>query len=158
MKKSKQKKKLQNLPEMQLLYKSTPIKNRPLGSSKDAVKLFREIFDKGTFQLQEEVILLALDDENYPLGFYKLGKGDRTTVIYNESDILRVLLLSGGHSFIIAHNHPTGSKYPSKTDVESTFAMKIKTQVLGLDYKDDIILTKKNYFSFAESKIYWERT
>lgn len=152
---TKKKNKLRALPEMKLVYKSTPIKNRPIESSKDAVKLFRKIFEKGTFQLQEEVVLLAMNDENYPLGFYRLGKGARADVVFNESDILRVLMLSGGHSFVIAHNHPSGDKFPSKADVDSTFSMKIKAEVLGLDYKDDLILTKKGFFSFADSKIFW---
>lgn len=154
--KTKQLKKLQKLPEMKLVFKYSHIDKKPIHSSEDAVKLLRKIFDKGSFELGEQAIILLLDDCDLPIGFHKLGKGSSCQVVYNEVDIFRVVHLSGAHGFIMAHNHPNGSRFPSEPDINSSFSLKAKARFMGIDYRDDIILTKKKYFSFAQENMFWE--
>lgn len=159
MKKSKKNKELGKqkfVPELKLVYKSTLLKKNCIEDAEQAAKLLRKIFEKGTIEVQEEMILLLLDENDRPIGFYRLAKGTKDRVFYSEHDVLRVLLLSNCSAFITAHNHPNGGKYPSDQDTEMAFSLKVKTNYLGIEYRDNIILTKKDHFSYLENKLFWD--
>lgn len=56
-------------------------------------------------------------------------------------------------SLVLIHNHPSGRIYPSKTDYETTFKLVTLGELLHFKVHDHIIVTKEDYFSFAEAGI-----
>lgn len=49
---------------------------------------------------------------------------------------------------IIAHNHPSGYASPSDEDVKTTQQLVAAGQILGVQLRDHIIVTKRDSFSF----------
>lgn len=145
-----------HVPEIKLSYKATPYKKVALDDMDERQKFIRQLFDEGVIQLQEEIILIVLNLDLYPIGFYKLAKGAKTQCLKDHKLILQILCLTNADAFIIAHNHPNDFKYPSKEDIEGVIDLKMKAGILGVDYLDDMIFTVDDYYSFAERQIYWD--
>lgn len=79
-------------------------------------KMLEEIFD--THNLAEEhVYTIAFDKDAKPIGvLVKDGKENSVSVDYKEIAIY--LRLANAYTFISAHNHPGGTTYPSRGDLE----------------------------------------
>ena len=54
-------------------------------------------------------------------------------------------------SIICVHNHPAGSIFPSREDLELTSKLVDIGKILGIKVIDHIIVTKDNYYSFFEN-------
>ena len=54
---------------------------------------------------------------------------------------------------IVAHNHPSGNPSPSLEDLEITKQLLGASQILGIELKDHVIVSKTNIFSFKEHKL-----
>lgn len=67
--------------------------------------------------------------------------------------VFRYALEFNATSIILAHNHPSGSLTPSQSD--KLLTQKLKQAGLSLDIKllDHLIITEKEYFSFADEAI-----
>ena len=152
----KKKKGKKMVPKIKLTYKATPIEQVRLDETETTVKFLRQIFDKDTFLLQEESIAILMNGHYLPIGFLKLGKGGKDMVAFDTKSILQAVLISGADSFIIAHNHPNGVKYPSDQDLDLSFTLIRQANMMDIDYIDNIILTHDNHFSMNENSLLWE--
>ena len=144
------------VPELKLRYIATPIKSVCLDSTEKVIDLLREIFDEDTFQLQEEIVVLLIDEDERPIGFTRLAKGTKDHVGFSSHDIFSLLCIRRPASFIVAHNHPNGDINPSTQDMDFTFELRTKTNYLGFTFADKIILTVDDYYSFKERNLFWE--
>ena len=59
----------------------------------------------------------------------------------------------GAVSFILAHNHPSGTLKPSEADINITKRIKSGATTLDLKLLDHLIITEKTYYSFADEGI-----
>jgi DNA repair protein RadC len=50
---------------------------------------------------------------------------------------------------IVAHNHPSGSLEPSPEDRKVTDRLKEAAEIIGLNFLDHIIFSRKGYYSFS---------
>ena len=55
-------------------------------------------------------------------------------------------------AIVIAHNHPSGNIQPSNDDDEITKRLYQASKILGFNFLDHIIFTKKEYYSYRENK------
>ena len=122
-------------------------------SSKTAEELFRKIFNTDTFDWQEEVIILCLNNSNKVVGFYKLAKGGICSTIVDPRMIFTIALKCCATSIIVAHNHPSGKLIPSEADKTITKKIKEGGKILEITLLDHLILTDESYFSFADEGI-----
>lgn len=122
-------------------------------SSKTAAELFRKIFNADTFDWQEEVIILCLNNSNKVIGFYKLSKGGITGAIVDPRMIFTIALKCCATSIIVAHNHPSGKLQASEADKTITKKIKEGGEILDITLLDHLILTDESYFSFADEGI-----
>lgn len=53
-------------------------------------------------------------------------------------------------SLEFAHNHPSGNLKPSQADLDITKKLKNSCDLLDISLLDHLIITKDNYFSFAD--------
>jgi len=67
--------------------------------------------------------------------------------------VLKNALETGATALILVHNHPSGTLKPSEADKQIT--QKLKGAALSLDIKvlDHLIITEKDYFSFADESL-----
>jgi DNA repair protein RadC len=54
---------------------------------------------------------------------------------------------------ILVHNHPSGDIQPSEADRRTHDQLSDAAKILGLRVLDNIIVTRKGYFSFQETRL-----
>lgn len=52
---------------------------------------------------------------------------------------------------LVAHNHPSGSVYPSSNDINVTEALEDAAKLFEMEVLDHVIVTKDNYYSFRDN-------
>ena len=152
------------VPELIISFKRPKVARRPLETTEAQVQFLREIFDPNTFELQEELILLNMDDDFSPVCYYRLGKGLPDKVEISYQLILSILIVTQATNFITAHNHPNGVSLPSYSDVDSAHNMRIRCSHFGITCVDEIIISSleepegddPGYYSLADNGLFFE--
>lgn len=127
-----------------------PSQLRQIRSTDDAAATFREVFDADRFEWTEEFVMLCLNRRNGVVGFYKVASGGIDRCSVDPRVILTVALNCGATQILIAHNHPSGSTKPSKSDEVMTAKIKTACDYLDIKLLDHIILTTDSFYSFAD--------
>ena len=78
-----------------------------------------------------------------------LGTIDRTVVYLRE--VVKMSLKYNAKSIILVHNHPGGSKLPSKKDLETTKNLIDILAYVDVKVSDHIIIWGNEYYSFLEN-------
>lgn len=121
-----------------------------ISSSRDAFELLHpKIGDLN----HEEFWILYLNNANKVLHSALLSKGGLTGTLVDVRVVMRQALELGAIALILAHNHPSGTLRPSKGDREVTGKLKQAAQALDITILDHIIVTEKDYFSFADEGV-----
>ncbi|MBV0900145.1 MAG: DNA repair protein RadC [Wolbachia endosymbiont of Fragariocoptes setiger] len=68
-------------------------------------------------------------------------------------EVMKRGLLVGANAMVIAHNPPGGSAKPSRHDKSLTQTLSLACSSMEIELIDHIIVTEKNYFSFAENRL-----
>lgn len=143
------------VPELRLYYKSSPLSDEPLTDTETAVKLLRQIFDEGTIELQEQSVIVMLDEADRPICYYHVSSGLKEKHDRDHRLLLQILVAVNPTKFIMAHNHPGSSAFPSPEDIDATFTFKRKAEFFDYIYYDEIIISKDGHYSFADSNLLW---
>ncbi len=98
----------------------------------------------------EEFWILYLNNANKILLSAQLSKGGLTGTLVDVRLVMKKALELGAVALILAHNHPSGSLRPSKADKEVTQKLKKGASALDIKVLDHLIVTQKDYFSFAD--------
>ena len=125
---------------------------RAITTSQDSNQLLKAIWDLQTINFREEFIAVYLNRANYVLGIYKHATGTESACVVSLKQILAVGFKCNASSFILAHNHPSGSLKASKQDISLTEKIKKASEICDMRLLDHLILTDKNgYFAFADN-------
>lgn len=119
-------------------------------SSKAAFELMQPII--GELQ-HEEFWVLFLNNSNKVIAKEQLSKGGITGTIVDVRIVLKKALELGALSLIICHNHPSGALQISNADKQITEKIKLAGESLDIKLLDHLIITEKNYTSFADEGI-----
>ncbi|NNG08761.1 MAG: DNA repair protein RadC [Arenibacter sp.] len=121
-----------------------------ISSSKNVYDLLQPIMGELP---HEEFWIVFLNNSNSVLQAGQLSKGGITGTLVDVRLVLKQALELGAVGLILAHNHPSGTLKPSEADKKIT--QKLKQASLALDIKvlDHLIITQKEYFSFADENI-----
>jgi len=100
--------------------------------------------------ISEELYLIIMNTKNNILEKHLIAKGDINSLAIKPADIFRLIFMTSGSRFIIAHNHPSGDVKPSEEDL--TFYKKIVklSKDMGLDFLDNIIYSDRDIYSFRK--------
>lgn len=141
-----------DVPEIKIRYNRSSRKKflGKITSSKDVADFIRKTFQRGEVQLQEQFIVLYLNQANEVIGYYKHTKGGINSTIADIRIVLSVALKASAVSIIISHNHPSGNTKPSDADLQLTRKIKESGKVMDINLLDHVIVTKDNYYSFAD--------
>ena len=136
--------------EIQVSYTPNLLVDMSIKNSKKSFELILNEWELETLQMQEEVKILLLNRSNKVLGIYSLAKGGLTSCIVDVRIILSIALKTLATGIILVHNHPSGNLKPSKADLDITKKLKQSCDLLDISFLDHLIITKDNYFSFAD--------
>jgi DNA repair protein RadC len=118
----------------------------------DALTYIRECFDSSTIEWHETSIVICLTPQLEVIGWYKIADGGINTCLFDIKKTMQVILLSNATAFIIAHNHPSGSIKPSRSDYAVMKKIEAAANILELKFIDHFIITKKSYYSLKYKK------
>ena len=121
-----------------------------INSSRDAYELLQPRM--GDLE-HEEFWILYLNNANKVLHSALLSKGGLTGTLVDVRIVMRQALELGSVALVLAHNHPSGTLRPSKGDRDVTSKLKRAALALDITILDHIIVTEKDYFSFADEGI-----
>ncbi len=118
-------------------------------SGSDVYRLLNHL----AFADQEHFIVLSLNNRNEVQSIYEAGIGGAFGVAVSVRDVVKTVILSGGISAILAHNHPSGDPTPSREDVLMTKQTAKAFSFLGYKILDHIIVARSGFTSFYEKGI-----
>ena len=119
-------------------------------SSKSVFELLQPII--GELQ-HEEFWIVYLNNSNKILQRAQLSKGGITGTLVDVRLVMKQALELGAVGLILAHNHPSGTLKPSVADQQITQKLKKAAAVLDIKVLDHLIITQKEYYSFADEGI-----
>ncbi|RRQ50750.1 JAB domain-containing protein [Maribacter algicola] len=126
------------------------LKIEKIGSSQDAFEVLQPIM--GELQ-HEEFWILYLNNSNKIMHKAQLSKGGITGTLVDVRLLMKQSLELGAVALILAHNHPSGTLKPSQADKEITHKIKNASESLDIRVLDHLIITQKEYFSFADNQL-----
>lgn len=101
----------------------------------------------------EEFWILYLNNSNKVLHKAQLSKGGLTGTLVDVRIVMKQALELGAVGLILAHNHPSGTLRPSTQDKNITQKLKRAADALDVKVLDHIIVTQRDYYSFADEAI-----
>ncbi len=119
-------------------------------SSKDAFMLMKPII--GDLN-HEEFWVVFLNNANKILFKSQMSKGGMTGTLVDVRIIFKSALEQNSTGIMLFHNHPSGKLNPSEADRQITRAIKLAGDHLNIKVLDHLIITEKEYFSFADEGI-----
>lgn len=123
-------------------------KDGPLKNSRQFHNLTKRWFAR---QKQECFVLISLSVHGELEGMSQIARGARDHVEVPIPDVIRLPIVDGAHSFVVAHNHPSGKHSPSKADDEITKAIKHAADAVGLNFTDHLVIGARHYYSYRDA-------
>lgn len=136
--------------EISLKYKGKKSQLKIVKTSDDAAEVCRKCFDEAKIDWVEEFIVIALNQGNKVMGFYKISSGGISGTIADPRVIFQFALLSNATSLILSHNHPSGNLQPSNSDITLTDKIVNAAKYFDIKVLDHIIITDEAHYSFAD--------
>ena len=126
------------------------LKDEPLGRVGNdplAVAAFLKEYIGG--KAQEELVVLCLDNSLRITTVERVSVGTINATVACPREIFRAAVKQNAASIIVAHNHPSGNRDPSKKDIEFAKQLVKAGEILGISVIDQFIITKDSYTSLA---------
>lgn len=139
------------LTEILISYKNKNQDAVKVSSSVDVYNFILNHWDDDTLDIQENVKMLLLNSSNTILGVYDVSRGGINSTVIDLRLVLSVALKCLASSIILVHNHPSGNINPSEQDREFTKKIKSACKFLEIQLFEHIIITRYDYFSFADN-------
>lgn len=112
------------------------------------IELFAEPLKYAT---EEYFIAFHLDAKHNVIGYTEVSHGTLSASLVHPREVFKAALLSNAHAILVAHNHPAGSLYPSKEDLETTQQLVAAGKILGVPVLDHIIVAYSGIRSIREN-------
>lgn len=126
------------------------LKTTKISSSKHVFELLQPLIGELP---HEEFWIVYLNNSNKVMHKSQLSKGGITGTLVDVRLVLKQALELGAVGLVLAHNHPSGTLKPSVADKEITEKLKRASEALDIKVLDHLIITQKEYFSFADNNI-----
>jgi DNA repair protein RadC len=119
-----------------------------IGCVEDVLPLLADITTKS----QEHFICISLNGANEVIAkrIVTIGLLDRSLV--HPRDVFADVISDRAAAVIFAHNHPSGDLQPSDADLKTQDQLVEAAKILGIRVLDHVIVSKKGYFSFQETR------
>jgi len=139
------------IPQLARRYFNSKWAEKPvINNSKTAAEYAMTIF---TGRVYECFYVFCLDAQHRLNAAVLINEGTiNETSVYTRIVVENVLIHQAS-CVILVHNHPGGSKKPSKADLDTTINIISALNLLSVDVMDHIIISGNEYYSFAEEKL-----
>lgn len=136
--------------ELLVSYSTHIVSAQKISNSRETYSLITNYWNLDTIEMLEEVKVILLNKANKVLGIFDLSKGGICSSIIDVKIVLSIALKTLASGIIIVHNHPSGNLTPSKADIDITQKLKSACDIMEILLLDHLIITKEDYFSFAD--------
>ena len=118
----------------------------------DSKKAFELLYPHLKSLDHEECWVIFLNRGNRVISVDRISKGGCSSTVVDRKMILKTALekLAGG--LILAHNHPSGNRFPGESDIKETKALKEAARLMDISLLDHIIVAGEGYYSFADNE------
>ena len=116
--------------------------------SKDVADIFQPILSD---LLHEEFWVLFLNRSNRVIGRMKLSQGGISGTVTDVRLVMKKAIETLASGIIVCHNHPSGNLNPSESDSKITQKIREAGNLLDIQLLDHLIISDKDYFSFADN-------
>ncbi|MBK6266900.1 DNA repair protein RadC [Marivirga sp. S37H4] len=99
----------------------------------------------------EEFWIILLNRANQLIQLKRVSSGGISGTVADVKMIFKEAIEQLASGIILAHNHPSGNKQPSKQDISLTKKMKDAGAILEIPVLDHIIFAEDQFFSFADN-------
>lgn len=120
-----------------------------ISHSDDSYKAVKPLF-KDCIEYTERFIALYLNRAGHVLAAKVISDGISNSTVVDPPSILAPALKLHASSVILAHNHPSGNKSPSKTDIMLTKKIIGACDIMEIECLDHLIVTRDSYTSFRD--------
>jgi DNA repair protein RadC len=124
------------------------MEQKKITSSQIAFEYFQPLMEDLT---HEEFHVMFLNRANIIIDSVRLSTGGTTGTVMDVKLIIKQALNRLAQGIIIAHNHPSGNKQPSKADCDITNKIKEASKIMDISLLDHIIIAGRDYYSFADN-------
>lgn len=121
-----------------------------ISDSNEAFKVFHPLIAD---LLTEEFWVLFLNQNNKILGKSQLSTGGINFSMVDLRVLFKLALEFSCSAIMIAHNHPSGNLKPSQADIKITKEISEAGKILNIQLLDHLIITQRDYFSFADENL-----
>lgn len=105
--------------------------------------------------VEEHLWLICLNTKLVPNAVFEVSHGSMTDANCRPASIFQRVLLTGASGFIIVHNHPSGSTYPSQTDDDTFNNIHRLSKMMNLNFLDSIIVGDGKPYSYKYDCCDW---
>lgn len=123
------------------------VEKKKVGSSVDLFGLF----EAGMIDLNhEEFWAVLLNRANKVIEIRKLTQGGSSQTVVDIPMLLKLALDRKTSGLAVAHNHPSGQRFPSLEDEKITQRIKVGCEAVGIRFLDHLIIAGGGYYSFCD--------
>ncbi|MDH4069752.1 MAG: DNA repair protein RadC [Ignavibacteria bacterium] len=98
----------------------------------------------------EKFHVLVLDSKNGLIKNIELTSGTLNASLVHPREVFKSAIDNRGASVIVVHNHPSGSREPSREDIEVTRQLAEAGKIIGIPLHDHVIVAGNTFVSLAE--------
>lgn len=99
---------------------------------------------------REAVFAMYLDTGNSVLAIMRVSEGLINGSLIDKRIVMQAALLTNATGIIMAHNHPSGNKEPSRADIGITAELKKCAELFNMRLLDHLIITSDGYLSMND--------
>lgn len=125
-------------------------------SSSDIYSILQPIFRRSSKldRDREHLWLMSLDGSQTVRHLELLGLVTQQNVLIDPKEVFHRALHRRAASIVIAHNHPSGSLQPSRSDKTATGKLVEAGRFLNIKLLDHLIISENKYFSFLDEGVF----
>ncbi|HKL84600.1 MAG TPA: DNA repair protein RadC [Bacilli bacterium] len=101
----------------------------------------------------EMLLIVALDKSLKILKEQILYVGTKSGFMIDTKQMKELLIKVKAKFYILVHNHPSGTAYPSFEDIQSTKAIKTLTSKIDIFLYDHLVIAGYSYFSMRDNEL-----
>lgn len=134
---------------------SEKIKKRTTNNPKEVAKILQDVLkaEPRGEQMKEHFWGVYLNSRNNIIKVELISLGIIDANLVHPRETYAPALESRASSLVVSHNHPSGNPEPSEADITMTSRLKKAGEILGVELKDHIIITKEKFYSFKENNL-----
>ena len=141
-----------NSLEISLKRKKSDYKKVKISKSEDANEYARQFYHDD-LTIYESFFIILLNQSNNTIGYAKISQGGVAGTVVDPKLVAKYAIESLAKSVILVHNHPSGNLKASEADKKVTNKINKVLNLFDCQVLDHIILTEREYLSFADSSL-----